>query len=323
MKPHDPLEDLLRRRTGLGAPAGGPLCGDPELLAAYAENALDAAARDEFQAHLAMCNACRESVVALVRIAPREAAAAVAAQAAASNWWRWLWAAPALAVLALVLFRPRPAPAPVAPPQVMTAKNEPPPPPPASAPRVREFSAPKMQRAEPTADSPAKTVLQAEAASKTVDAVEAPVAAAAPPAELQVNARNFSGMNAAPARGPYANQQNNSSVQNAFQFGQKDAAVGGVAPASAPPPALAVKREGTSARVLAKISLPKSEIPVRIEKGVLSISIDAELTWQVVKTPEEVESAKFTDPLNGEMRSVSHVVYRTKDGGKTWVTTAK
>ena len=56
------LEDLLRRRREDGRPLGGPLCGDPEMLAAFAEDALTDKARGEMESHLAACSACREAV---------------------------------------------------------------------------------------------------------------------------------------------------------------------------------------------------------------------------------------------------------------------
>ena len=111
MKPDEHLEIMLKRRAESSAPGGGELCGDPELLAAYAENTLDAASREMFQSHLAICNACREAVVRLVRMAPREV---VVAPAQASKWWRLVWATPVLATLGVVLMlrqSPQPQPA--------------------------------------------------------------------------------------------------------------------------------------------------------------------------------------------------------------------
>jgi len=70
-------------------------------------------------------------------------------------------------------------------------------------------------------------------------------------------------------------------------------------------------------RVLAKAALAPA-IPARIEKGKLSISIDAGLNWQQIKTPDDVVSARFLDPLNGEIDTKSKRRYRTNDGGKTW-----
>jgi hypothetical protein len=101
----DPIDDLLRRPAPVSSEAvGGPLCGDPELLAAYSEQSLDAVARDEFQLHLAACTACREAVVQLLRLTPRgpvEPAAVVVH----APWWKWrglLWGAPVLASMVLV-----------------------------------------------------------------------------------------------------------------------------------------------------------------------------------------------------------------------------
>jgi hypothetical protein len=95
------IDELLKRRAQAattGAAVGGPLCGDPELLAAYAENSLDSEERDSLQIHLASCAACREAVAALVRIAPREVVMETPAPAASSWWKQWIWA-PALASL--------------------------------------------------------------------------------------------------------------------------------------------------------------------------------------------------------------------------------
>ncbi len=109
MKPDETglIEDLLKRRAQLredGAAAGGPLCGDSERLAAYAEDSLDQESRETFQSHLAACTECREAVASLVRLTPRDAldnaAGAERPAAVPSAWWwkQWIWA-PALAVL--------------------------------------------------------------------------------------------------------------------------------------------------------------------------------------------------------------------------------
>jgi hypothetical protein len=91
------IEELLRRRAQAAGAAGGPLCGDPELLAAYAENSLAEEERESFQIHLASCAACRDAVAGLVRMAPREVAPDLAGRSA--SWWkRWMWV-PALATV--------------------------------------------------------------------------------------------------------------------------------------------------------------------------------------------------------------------------------
>lgn len=95
------IEDLLRRRREDRPPLGGPLCGDPELLAAFAEDALTGKPREEMEIHLAACAACREAVARLVRLAPREGTPALPAKAP-PFWKRWAWAAPALAGIVLV-----------------------------------------------------------------------------------------------------------------------------------------------------------------------------------------------------------------------------
>lgn len=112
MSEHDStLEELLRKRArqsppgGRAVPTPGATCGDPELLAAYAEGNLPAAERERFEGHLAGCAACQETVVRLVRLAPQESAAGrgVPAMApVASPGIRWRWALPALASVVLV-----------------------------------------------------------------------------------------------------------------------------------------------------------------------------------------------------------------------------
>ena len=127
-----PLEDLLRRRPWEVA-AESELCGDPELLAAYAEGQLPPKGRERLEQHLAACAACQAAVVRLVRLAPQESAAARAAPGTQASRaprispvFRWRWALPTLAGVILVgsfiyyerfqIVSPRPstAPAPVA-----------------------------------------------------------------------------------------------------------------------------------------------------------------------------------------------------------------
>ena len=103
-----PLEDLLRRRPWEGG-AEGELCGDPELLAAYAEGQLPLKARERLEQHLAACAACQAAVVRLVRLAPQESAAARAASGTQTSRaprispvFRWRWALPTLAGVILV-----------------------------------------------------------------------------------------------------------------------------------------------------------------------------------------------------------------------------
>ena len=103
-----PLEDLLRQRPWEDA-AEGELCGDPELLAAYAEGQLPPKAQERLEQHLAACAACQAAVVRLVRLAPQESAAAAAAagtQTARAPRTplvsRWRWALPTLAGVILV-----------------------------------------------------------------------------------------------------------------------------------------------------------------------------------------------------------------------------
>ena len=100
---HTPLEDLLRRRNWEGA-AGGELCDNAELLAAYAEGQLPQTTRERLEQHLATCAACQAAVVRLVRLAPQESAAGAAAAGTQTAraprtppLFRWRWALPALA----------------------------------------------------------------------------------------------------------------------------------------------------------------------------------------------------------------------------------
>ena len=105
---HTPLEDLLRRRSWEGE-AGGELCGDAELLAAYAEGQLPLKMREHLDRHLADCAACQAAVARLVRLAPQASAAGPAAagpQTARAPGiplgFRWRWALPTLAGVILV-----------------------------------------------------------------------------------------------------------------------------------------------------------------------------------------------------------------------------
>lgn len=132
------VEELLRRQVAEAQPLGGSGCGDAELLAAYAEGALAGPSRQDFELHLAACTACREAVVRLVRLAPREAEPAPVRPQPA---WRarWAWAAPALAGMALVgslvwYNRGKIQEPPAMPIEVRRAQEAPPPKPQAEAP---------------------------------------------------------------------------------------------------------------------------------------------------------------------------------------------
>ena len=105
---HTPLEGLLRRRPWEDK-AGGELCGNAELLAAYAEGQLPQTTRERLEQHLATCAACQTAVVRLVRLAPQESAAGAAAAGTQTAraprtplLFRWRWALPTLAGVILV-----------------------------------------------------------------------------------------------------------------------------------------------------------------------------------------------------------------------------
>lgn len=112
-----PLDDLLKRRKWSGATAGGEagptrpasrkVCGDAEMLAAYAEGRLAGDQRTRFEQHIAACLSCQTAIVRLVRLAPAESAAAAAAgsaKAARAPWFslRLRFAVPVLASALLV-----------------------------------------------------------------------------------------------------------------------------------------------------------------------------------------------------------------------------
>ncbi len=146
------MEDLLRRRRDEGPPLGGPLCGDAELLAAFAEDALAGRSRVEMESHLAACSPCREAVARLVRLAPRPVVAAPVPQVA--GWKRWVWAAPALAGVVLVgsfvMFNRQRI---VEPPRMIasqqTAAPSTVPQPPAAEPRANESARPEAAAKSP------------------------------------------------------------------------------------------------------------------------------------------------------------------------------
>ncbi len=375
MKPDDHLDNLLRRRAEPAAPAGGDLCADPELLAAYAENALDGAAREAFEIHLAICTPCRESVASLVRIAPRETPVAAAES---SKWWRLVWAAPiaATALLFLILrSSPLGAPsgkggsvsvadnrAPAALPEERRAEPAASEKKPASkgetfgrgetsgpvskaapqtAPAPREFNDRSELKQAPLGGLPAS--ISQTPAGRGRFAPSPPRAEASPPPPMRAQAETRDALSAltdkkenkaldAAKDSALADRQVLQRAQQPTQqLSQQQVAVapyvanqnqaldqGAAARLREAAPTSTFAGSPAAPRMLAKAKAP-SEIPVRIDKkGVLSISIDAGLNWQELKTPEPVASANFTDPLNGEIRTVKKHVFRTVDGGKTW-----
>jgi len=96
----DPSDDRLAEVAARGRPASSSAapCPDAGLLAGFAEDRLVAAERDEIEAHLAACDACRAVVVELV---PDDAVAA--APAWIHRPWRFAIPAAAAVLVAAVV----------------------------------------------------------------------------------------------------------------------------------------------------------------------------------------------------------------------------
>ncbi len=109
----DPAANLLRRAlassTVSGTSTPGP-CPDPEILAAYADRALDADETAHYELHFSQCARCREQLAAMSR-----AAAPGAGERAPRLGWIWDWRLLAIApvtaalIIAAVFFARRPA----------------------------------------------------------------------------------------------------------------------------------------------------------------------------------------------------------------------
>lgn len=96
-------EHLLRLGAARGAASPTPGCLDDDTVAALAEGALDAAARDAAMAHLALCSRCR-SAVASVAVVLSNPAVAREVRAIARPRRRFLTVISGIAAAAIVAF---------------------------------------------------------------------------------------------------------------------------------------------------------------------------------------------------------------------------
>jgi hypothetical protein len=94
-----PAADLLRR-TLASAAGEAQACPDPDILAAYADRALDADETAHYERHFSQCAHCREQLAAL----SRAAAPASDARGPRFSWiWTWGWLALAPVTAALLI----------------------------------------------------------------------------------------------------------------------------------------------------------------------------------------------------------------------------
>jgi uncharacterized lipoprotein YbaY len=98
---HD--DRLVRRVMHAASGAGAPgACPDAEVLALFAERALDEDERHATEAHVAACRRCQAAVVAFLRSEAPAAAGAGAVGAVVPWWARWRWLVPVAATAAVV-----------------------------------------------------------------------------------------------------------------------------------------------------------------------------------------------------------------------------
>jgi hypothetical protein len=87
--PDDPLDRLLRRSLGADDQAAPGVCPDPDVLAAFADGALDRGERQRVEQHASTCARCAHVLALAVSAEPAPAAAA-----RAPAWRAWRWAVP-------------------------------------------------------------------------------------------------------------------------------------------------------------------------------------------------------------------------------------
>jgi hypothetical protein len=168
-----PAADLLRRTLASSVSAPGSdvdACPDPEILAAYADRALDAAETAYYELHFSQCAHCREQLATMVRAAETAPNAGVPR----TSWiwdWRLLALAPVTAalIIAVVFFARRPAASRVAGQQALVAMQTPSQEPvPSAAPEpLPQDRVPEMQEAPPakTAVPPSASRMRSDAGS--------------------------------------------------------------------------------------------------------------------------------------------------------------
>jgi Putative zinc-finger len=301
----DPLGSVVRQSLGDSRPD----CPQADLLAAYADRALDAAGAAEVEQHLSSCQRCREVLLFMTRAAEAEAAEPTDATGAAdvrplrpTGWLhRWPWLAGAAAAgLAVVLWT-------------------------ASRPEVERL--------------PADTLKQALPEARGDRELKSPSSPAEPPKPGAPQAGDKIGRAAVPPRDLAKEKAEPPERRQA----QRDAKVSArvaeeivvadkrerKAPASpspnpnAAPAETAARAEGFLARTAPlEAASPDGRVRWRIDgDGYVRRSDDGGATWQTVKTEFSAAGARAIaapTPLGATITTADGRRFTTADGGKTW-----
>jgi hypothetical protein len=337
MAPYDedkPAAELLRRSLASRAGAADD-CPDPEILAAYSENSLDADESARYELHFSQCARCREQLAAMVLAA----APAPVSRAPRASWiwtWGWLGLAPVTAALLIAAIfiarRPslnHPAENAAHPLIAMSQPTEPPPasPAPQSVPaaRVAPPSAPvvggALRRTTPNSSSeqsyfaplplPPKASVSQKAANASVSpgaADKAVLGGAAPTAQPPASRLRYS-----------VGSANGNGVANGAPA---TAAQPAIETAAAPP----VANDGPVSQGLADSTATQQEVvqsKQQLSQGLVTNSSLSQNNSLVLETAEDRKAqtiVRSPDPQVLWRISSGRFVERSADAGATWHT---
>lgn len=342
-----PAADLLRRALASSAAAAEP-CPDPEILAAYADRALDASETAHYELHFSQCAHCREQLAAM----SRAAAPAANARAPRLSWiwtWGWIALAPVTAVLliAAIFFARRPAATRVAEePQSLVAMQTPSQPPSADltpgpaatpaepaaelrkAPPAKAMIPPGASRMHSETDSIQRAAPPKLTADVNSDAYRAKVSPTVEEKELTSGAAiqlDKSAKQAAPA-----SPKTEVGGQSAGGFGVRSQtqtvtveAAAAPAPSSTPAPAQLANGVDAGAVSGGNAGVPSAAAPVKKarafgENAANGLSVNETVTVEAAANRDVRTIVRSPDPRTLWRISSGRFVERSTDAGASW-----
>jgi hypothetical protein len=339
------VDDMLRRsRAGQSRATVGArsdTCLDPETLALWVDDGLNAAERATAERHVADCAACQATLAALVRTAP--------IPERSTPWWQTLkaaWLAPiaaAAAALALWIVVPgappprsaeQPAPAsvePAPPPARQEAQNAPantPAPPVAARGEEKRLVEKPVAAPEQTQQSQAPTQQPAEAPPASSAAAAPPAATPVPLSRPSVASRAFAPAAAdstakstalANALAPEIISPDSMSRWRITSRRIVEHSTDGGATWLEQPTGVALPAALTFSALIAGSAPSASICWIVGQDGVVLLSTDGR-TWRRVAFPATIAlvSVRAADERTATITDINGRTYTTSDGGVRW-----
>lgn len=322
--PDEVVRDVLRAANGSRPP--GP-CPDADVLALYAEHALDAGERSGVEAHVAACGRCQESLAAFVRSAPEAATVGADAAGVAMPWWQgWRWLVPMAATAAVIVVAVWVGQGPSREVDRMAGRSTSPV---AEAPVASSAPAPRAPAASGSASLDAREVPAPQAMQEGARSARAAAESRAKTAQLQRQVLEDKATAGGVATGTIAKAERPAERARDADAPREQVAARADEPRAVPPPPATVAAAAPPPPPPAAVAPPPAPAPATAAGGVTPTFRAAvperrtEETLTVTKQVDAVEPGlsgaaldRFAAPATWRLREGQ--VEHTPDNGRTW-----